>query len=262
MFSIAINAFSFNSCQLPYKYHLGISPFYANQHLIDSMLDGNGRLARYKYDNVNRVTTDGYWEYAYKSDNLYIGTDGSGVDSIIIYDNGPIGYDSLFIVSSNVLAYKSYFRFNETYEVFENWKATDLLEPTIYDSIVYINSDSLYHYKSNIFQTQKYEYIEGCKSMGSSCDCNEISKTANYPLKIINGPIFIYNSYNQLIERKQAPIFYTSVIVISSSSEGSISSSSQTTNLINIHKMSSHLKRQYFQYDLNGKLLSNKSIDK
>jgi len=260
------NVYPFNACQQPYKYNMAVSPFFANENKIDSMIDANGHMARYEYDG-DKVSTDGLWKFDYTSKSVYSGVYMSSNTRIDIFNNGSLGYDSIKISNNNIVDYISYFRFTNSYDVFENWESGNVVIPVIYDSVAYYNNDSLYHFKATNINNNIYEYTEGCKSSGDSCQCKEIFKTQGYPITIIEGPIYVYSN-QKLVERKQAKIFYSisSSVQISSSSYLMSSSSSlippgsSTEIIISTtlnNRIIENVKSISSQYDLNGRT-SNK----
>lgn len=251
-----------NACRQPYKYNIGASPFYANRNIIDSMVDASGWIVSYKYDNNGRViesinANSGKSTYTYKSKNNYTSfEDNTGLE-IDFYDNDN-GTDSMIFWTNSNFIMKNVFRYNDSKDVFENWKSRDDLEPITYDSIQYLPLDSLYHYRSYIYNLAKYEFSEGCKSVESMCVCKEISKSKDFPYRISSDPIYEYNN-EKLVSRKGAIIYYPnennySSSIQSSSSEYNTSSSSDAVTLYKVrNSIKTDINMKIDEYYLNGK---------
>lgn len=263
---LASELFSYdNACRQPYKYNMGVSPFYANRHVIDSMVDATGFVVSYKYDNNGRVVEStnphsGKSTYTYRSNNSYTAFEENSNLVIEYYDNDNSGTDSVVFSSESNFIMKTNFRYNNSKDVFENWESRDDLEPVTYDSIQYLPLDSLFHYRYYIYNQVKYEFSEGCKSKGTKCECVEIFKSPGFPIRMSPDPIYEYNN-EKLVSRKNATIYYPvetnySSSFSSSSSEYDISSSSAPVSLKKATSLIIQEMRNKVEYYLNGKIIS------
>jgi len=230
-------AFASNSCKQPYKYNIGEVPYYANQYMIDSMIDASGRMAHFKYDLLNRVASENEYVFTYSSDSHFFSIDTITKTQSEYFDNGNMGYDSIYRYEATgiTVVQKVYMRFSALFDVFEYRGNGDFTNPQNYDSLAYVSQDSLVHYHKTLYTGNYYEFVEYCKSTGDSCNCKLSYSSPGYPYTISTAPLLIYE--NSLLKtRRDAVIYYkslssssiSSLIQGSSSDPSSISASSSS----------------------------------